>query len=82
MQQFPKSLLFSALIPMLLSPTSHQSLAGEVEVLHYWTSGGEAKSVAVLKKLLEKERQKTMLEEETQLKTWLCPLDCVNSHKL
>jgi len=29
--------------------------AGEVEVLHWWTSGGEAKSVAVLKDLLEKE---------------------------
>jgi glucose/mannose transport system substrate-binding protein len=29
--------------------------AGEVEVLHWWTSGGEAKSVAVLKQLLEKE---------------------------
>lgn len=29
--------------------------AGEVEVLHWWTSGGEAKSVAVLKGLLEKE---------------------------
>jgi glucose/mannose transport system substrate-binding protein len=29
--------------------------AGEVEVLHWWTSGGEAKSVAVLKELLEKE---------------------------
>lgn len=29
--------------------------AGEVEVLHYWTSGGEAKSAAVLKDLLEKE---------------------------
>ena len=28
---------------------------GEVEVLHYWTSGGEAKSVAELKRLLEKE---------------------------
>jgi glucose/mannose transport system substrate-binding protein len=27
--------------------------AGEVEVLHYWTSGGEAKSAAELKKLLE-----------------------------
>jgi glucose/mannose transport system substrate-binding protein len=27
--------------------------AGEVEVLHYWTSGGEAKSVAVLKKAME-----------------------------
>ncbi|RDE25301.1 carbohydrate ABC transporter substrate-binding protein [Motiliproteus coralliicola] len=29
--------------------------AGNVEVLHYWTSGGEAKSAAVLKQLLEKE---------------------------
>jgi len=27
--------------------------AGEVEVLHYWTSGGEAKSVAELKRLLQ-----------------------------
>ena len=27
--------------------------AGEVEVLHWWTSGGEARSVAELKKLLE-----------------------------
>jgi glucose/mannose transport system substrate-binding protein len=27
--------------------------AGEVEVLHFWTSGGEAKSVAELKKILE-----------------------------
>lgn len=30
-------------------------MAGEVEVLHWWTSGGEARSVAVLKDLLEKE---------------------------
>ena len=29
------------------------ALAGEVEVLHWWTSGGEARSVAVLKQLLE-----------------------------
>lgn len=35
--------------------TSVQAQAGEVEVLHWWTSGGEAKSVAVLKDLLEKE---------------------------
>jgi glucose/mannose transport system substrate-binding protein len=27
--------------------------AGEVEVLHWWTSGGEAKSVAELKKIME-----------------------------
>lgn len=31
------------------------ALAGEVEVLHWWTSGGEAQSALVLKKLLEKE---------------------------
>jgi glucose/mannose transport system substrate-binding protein len=29
--------------------------AGEVEVLHWWTSGGEARSVAELKRLLEAE---------------------------
>lgn len=29
------------------------AFAGEVEVLHYWTSGGEAKSVAELKKIME-----------------------------
>ena len=27
--------------------------AGEVEVLHYWTSGGEAKSAAALKATLQ-----------------------------
>jgi len=32
---------------------SSSLLAGEVEVLHWWTSGGEAKSVAELKKILE-----------------------------
>ena len=30
-----------------------QAQAAEVEVLHYWTSGGEAKSVAELKKMME-----------------------------
>ena len=34
---------------------SFNVFAGEVEVLHWWTSGGEARSVAVLKDLLEKE---------------------------
>jgi glucose/mannose transport system substrate-binding protein len=28
------------------------ALAGEVEVLHWWTSGGEAKSVGELKKVM------------------------------
>ena len=29
------------------------AVAGEVEVLHWWTSGGEAKSVAELKKIMQ-----------------------------
>jgi glucose/mannose transport system substrate-binding protein len=29
------------------------AMAGEVEVLHYWTSGGEAKSAAELKKIMQ-----------------------------
>ena len=29
------------------------AIAGEVEVLHWWTSGGEAKSVAELKKIMQ-----------------------------
>jgi glucose/mannose transport system substrate-binding protein len=33
--------------------TANTAIAGEVEVLHYWTSGGEARSVAELKRLLE-----------------------------
>ena len=32
---------------------ANSATAGEVEVLHWWTSGGEAKSVAELKKILE-----------------------------
>ena len=36
---------------MVLAGTA--ALAGEVEVLHYWTSGGEAKSAAELKKIME-----------------------------
>ena len=33
-------------------------MAGEVEVLHWWTSGGEAKSVGELKKILESKGDK------------------------
>ncbi len=40
---------------MFVSVLSTSAFAGEVEVLHWWTSGGEAKSVGVLKDLLEKE---------------------------
>ena len=43
--------------PILLTTAAMSAnvQAGEVEVLHWWTSGGEAKSVAVLKDLLEKQ---------------------------
>ena len=32
-----------------------QAQAGEVEVLHWWTSGGEARAANVLKELMEAE---------------------------
>ena len=40
---------WAAGLVLLASATLH---AGEVEVLHYWTSGGEAKSVAELKSMM------------------------------
>jgi len=46
---------FTLTVMVALCIFSTYALAGEVEVLHWWTSGGEAKSVAVLKELLEKE---------------------------
>jgi len=42
-------------VVLTVAMTASGALAGEVEVLHWWTSGGEARSVAVLKELLEKE---------------------------
>jgi glucose/mannose transport system substrate-binding protein len=42
--------LSAALLAATLLPAS--VFAGEVEVLHWWTSGGEAKSVAELKKMM------------------------------
>jgi glucose/mannose transport system substrate-binding protein len=42
-----------ALIPCALLSVPSLAPAGEVEVLHWWTSGGEAASVAELKRLLE-----------------------------
>ncbi|MFH0256412.1 ABC transporter substrate-binding protein [Vibrio rumoiensis] len=44
-----------SLLTLALLSASQLSHAGEVEVLHWWTSGGEAKSVAVLKDMMEKE---------------------------
>ncbi len=38
---------------VFIATASLSAQAGEVEVLHYWTSGGEAKSVAELKKIMQ-----------------------------
>lgn len=43
------TILAATVTAALVSPAQ----AGEVEVLHYWTSGGEARSVAVLKDMVE-----------------------------
>ena len=50
--KFIKSIL---VVLVALCMLSTHAFGGEVEVLHWWTSGGEAKSVAVLKELLEKQ---------------------------
>ena len=44
-----------AIAVLLLGLLAFSATAGEVEVLHWWTSGGEAAAVGVLKQLLEKE---------------------------
>lgn len=41
-------------VGLLLSAASAPARSGELEVLHYWTSGGEAKSVEELKALIAK----------------------------
>ncbi|HYW56153.1 MAG TPA: ABC transporter substrate-binding protein [Polaromonas sp.] len=38
---------------VFLATAALTAQAGEVEVLHYWTSGGEAKSIAELKKIMQ-----------------------------
>ncbi|MEH6445953.1 MAG: ABC transporter substrate-binding protein [Oceanospirillaceae bacterium] len=45
----------AAIAGLAIAVSTVVAQAGEVEVLHYWTSGGEAKSVGVLKDLLTKE---------------------------
>lgn len=45
-------------IGLFIVSSSTVFAAGEVEVLHFWTSGGEAKSVAELKKMLEEKGDK------------------------
>ena len=41
------------LLTLSLLSAASMTQAGEVEVLHWWTSGGEAKSISVLKDMLE-----------------------------
>ncbi|MFA0055903.1 ABC transporter substrate-binding protein [Vibrio echinoideorum] len=43
------------LLTLSLLTASTFSQAGEVEVLHWWTAGGEAKSAAVLKEMIEEQ---------------------------
>lgn len=45
--------LFAAVAAAVSASFIGTTSAAEVEVLHYWTSGGEAKSVAELKKIME-----------------------------
>jgi glucose/mannose transport system substrate-binding protein len=49
---------FSVVAAAFLIGVPAASQAGEVEVLHWWTSGGEAKSVGELKKILESKGDK------------------------
>ncbi len=50
-----KALKVMAVLVMGLAMLASSALAGEVEVLHWWTSGGEAAAVGVLKQMLEKQ---------------------------
>src|SRR5450830_460585 len=50
-QAIKTTLIASTLVAV--STVALVAQAAEVEVLHYWTSGGEAKSVAELKKIME-----------------------------
>ncbi len=48
-------MLKRTLSALTLVLSSAVASAGEVEVLHWWTSGGEAKAVSVLKKIMEEQ---------------------------
>jgi glucose/mannose transport system substrate-binding protein len=50
-----KAFRTTTIVAVAICMLAANAFAGEVEVLHWWTSGGEARSVAVLKKLLEAE---------------------------
>lgn len=47
--------LNKTLLTLSLLSAANIATAGEVEVLHWWTAGGEAKSAAVLKEMLEEQ---------------------------
>ncbi|WP_414931339.1 ABC transporter substrate-binding protein [Vibrio europaeus] len=47
--------LNKTLLTLSLLSVANYANAGEVEVLHWWTAGGEAKSAAVLKDMLEQQ---------------------------
>lgn len=47
--------LNKTLLTLSLLSAANVATAGEVEVLHWWTAGGEAKSAAVLKEMLEEQ---------------------------
>lgn len=53
LQQIIKSTMVTTVAATALLSASAAVNAAQVEVLHYWTSGGEAKSVAELKKIME-----------------------------
>ncbi|TDX32067.1 carbohydrate ABC transporter substrate-binding protein (CUT1 family) [Modicisalibacter xianhensis] len=56
MRMFKRTLLKTALGGLAVAATlGATAQAGEVEVLHWWTSGGEARAASVLKQLLEEE---------------------------
>ncbi|ASU22557.1 sugar ABC transporter substrate-binding protein [Vibrio qinghaiensis] len=50
--KFHNTLLALSFLSISFIPSTR---AGEVEVLHWWTSGGEAKSIAVLTEMLEQQ---------------------------
>ncbi|PUA20042.1 ABC transporter substrate-binding protein [Glaciimonas sp. PCH181] len=53
LQQLIKSTMVTTIAATAMLSASPAVMAAQVEVLHYWTSGGEAKSVAELKKIME-----------------------------
>lgn len=55
MKFFNRVILRSAMAGLAITASVGTANAGEVEVLHWWTSGGEANAVGLLKELMEQE---------------------------